>query len=67
MESLKSSLSRSQTILLSVIAIFLVLITIKMYIPEAHADDGQIISRILFSIDGSTISGGGRLSTYCNS
>ena len=67
MESLKSSLSRSQTILLSVIEIFLVLITIKMYIPEAHADDGQIISHILFSIDGSTISGGGRLSTYCNS
>jgi len=37
MGSLKSELNRTQTILLSVIAICLVLITVKMYIPAAQA------------------------------
>jgi len=37
MGSLKSELNRTQTILLSVIAICLVLITVKMYIPETQA------------------------------
>ena len=35
-------------------------------IEPAMADDRHIIQRILFCIDGSSISGGS-LSTYCNS
>ncbi len=34
-------------------------------VPNAVADDYDVISRILYCIDGSTISNG-RLSTYCN-
>lgn len=37
MRSLKNELNRTQTILLSVIAICLMLITVKMYIPTAKA------------------------------
>ena len=34
-------------------------------VSEAQADHSYVINRILFCIDGSTISGGS-LSTYCN-
>ena len=55
-----------QNILLGIIGICLVLITVKLYITPVLADDYYIISRILYCIDGSSISGGS-FSTYCNS
>ena len=55
-----------QNTLLTIIAICLCLIVIKLYIPVVHADDAyHVINRILYCIDGSTISGG-TLSTFCN-
>ena len=54
-----------QNTLLTIIAICLCLIVIKLYTPTVYAAEGDIIHRILFCIDGSTKSGG-RLSTYCN-
>ena len=51
---------------LTVIAFCLVVLTVKeVAIEPAVASDSYIISRILYCIDGSTISGGS-LSTYCN-
>ena len=35
-------------------------------IKPAKADDSHIIRRILFCIDGSSISSSGSFSTYCN-
>ena len=55
-----------QNTLLAIIAICLCLIVIKLYTPSLYADDSYIISRILYCIDGSNISGD-TLSTYCNS
>jgi hypothetical protein len=55
----------AQNTLLAIIAICLCLIVIKLYTPKAYADDSHIINRVLFCIDGSTISSG-RLTTYCN-
>ena len=55
-----------QNTLLAIIAICLCLIVIKLYTPSVYADDSYIISRILYCIDGSSISGN-QLSTYCNS
>ena len=54
-----------QNALLTIIAICLILITFKFYIADAHADDSHIISRILYCIDGSSISGG-TLTTFCD-
>jgi len=52
--------------LLTVIAVSLFSIAVKDYISPALADDYHIISRILYCLDGSSISGG-TLTTYCNS
>jgi hypothetical protein len=54
-----------QNTLLAIIAVCLCLIVIKLYTPPLYADDYNIISRVLYCIDGSTISDG-KLSTYCN-
>ncbi len=54
-------------IILSVIAVCLVMITVKLYTPDAEADDRDIIKRILYCIDGSKITNGGtKFVTYCN-
>jgi len=50
----------------TLLAICLCLIVIKLYTPNLYADDSYIISRILYCIDGSDISGDS-LSTWCNS
>jgi len=55
MESTKNNLTRTQTSLLTVIAICLCLITIKLYIPEVRAEDSNIIETILTCINGSKI------------
>ena len=57
-------------IILSVIAVCLVMITYKQYSSTAYAqyngcDEDRIISRILYCIDGSSISGGS-LTTFCD-
>ena len=56
----KNIFNSVQNVLLAVIAICLCLVVLKLYIPKAHADDvlhGQVVKRILYCIDGSTISG----------
>ena len=54
-------------IILSVIAVCLVMITVKLYTPDAEADDRDIMKRILYCIDGSKITNGGtKFVTYCN-
>ena len=61
----KNIFNSVQNVLLAVIAICLCLLVLKLYIPKAYADDSHIIQRVLYCIDGSTISGN-RLTTYCN-
>ena len=61
----RNILNSVQNTLLAIIAICLCLIVIKLYTPALYADDYNIINRVLFCIDGSTISNG-RVSTYCN-
>ena len=54
-----------QNTLLTIIAICLCLIVIKLYIPDVYADDDHIIERILYCIDGSRIYDT-ELRTFCN-
>ena len=53
-------------LILTAIAVGLILNAGVNIIEPARADDDVIIQRILFCIDGSTISDGS-FSTYCNS
>ena len=62
-----------QNTLLGVIATCLVLITARLYIPEAKANDSHVIERILYCIDGGSIqlsgdsdSLSGSFTTYCD-
>ena len=55
----------TQSYLLGIIAACLVMMTAKLYVPEARADDNYIVERILYCIDGSTIDNN-RITTYCD-